>query len=195
MPDTFPALHPRLNWDRRKRYLDQALTSAPAAYWRLGEASGTIVYDRAGGFIGTYAGGPTLGVAGALAEDTDTATTFNGSSQYVRVNSGTILNAATDMTLAFWMNCSAQATNNRTLFLDASGKIACYFTLDGATAGLYGRLGGTADDYLMQGTTMTGGWKFVVLTVNAVGVRTAHLDGIPQVCANSTGHTDRKSVV
>jgi hypothetical protein len=40
-------------------------------YWRLGEASGTTAADSSGGSsTGTYTGGPTLGVPGAVAGDT-----------------------------------------------------------------------------------------------------------------------------
>src|SRR5947199_303228 len=55
-------------------------------YWRLGEASGTSAADSAGTNTGTYVGSPTLGVAGALTDDADTAVTFaSASSQRVDI--------------------------------------------------------------------------------------------------------------
>ncbi|MBR4250146.1 MAG: hypothetical protein IKQ24_08340, partial [Verrucomicrobia bacterium] len=52
----------------------------PLAYWRLGEAEGTTAYEYASGFNGVYNEHQTLGAAGAIAKDTDTAVTFDGTS-------------------------------------------------------------------------------------------------------------------
>jgi hypothetical protein len=55
-------------------------------YYRLDEASGTIAVDGSNAEQnGTYAGAPTLGVAGSLTGDTDTAVMLNGTTQYVSV--------------------------------------------------------------------------------------------------------------
>ncbi len=55
-------------------YAELVLDSGPAAYWRLGESSGTSAADAsANGNDGTYAGGHALGFAGAIAADPDTA--------------------------------------------------------------------------------------------------------------------------
>lgn len=57
------------------------LDSKPVGYWRLGETSGTIAINSTGtGNDLTYINAPTLGVAGALAGDTDTAVKFVTSS-------------------------------------------------------------------------------------------------------------------
>jgi hypothetical protein len=52
----------------------------PLAHWRLGEPSGTTMTDAVGGgsgsHTGAYTGSPTLGVAGLLVGDADTAVTF-----------------------------------------------------------------------------------------------------------------------
>ena len=52
----------------------------PLAYWRLGEAEGTTAYEYASDFNGVYDEHQTLGAAGAIANDTDTAVTFDGTS-------------------------------------------------------------------------------------------------------------------
>ena len=52
----------------------------PLAYWRLNESTGTILYDRLGGYNGTYLNTPTLGVAGPLTGDPTTAVTFTAAS-------------------------------------------------------------------------------------------------------------------
>ena len=54
-------------------------------YWRLGEASGATAADETEGSPGTYVGGPTLGVAGAISGDADTAMRTAGS-EYMNAN-------------------------------------------------------------------------------------------------------------
>jgi hypothetical protein len=51
-------------------------------YFRFGESSGTVATDAAGGDDGVYQGSPTLGAAGAIAGDADTAVLLSGS-QYI----------------------------------------------------------------------------------------------------------------
>src|SRR6266568_4503415 len=53
------------------------------AHWRLGEMSGTTASDTTGRYDGAYTGGPTLGLPGAIAGDTDTAVGFNGATSKV----------------------------------------------------------------------------------------------------------------
>lgn len=68
------------------------------------DASGTA-YDEMGGNDGTYIDGPTDGVTGAIADDSDTAITFNGSSEYANV--GTLGNFGSQLsngiTLEAWI--------------------------------------------------------------------------------------------
>lgn len=53
-------------------------------YYRLGESSGTVAYDISGmANHGTFVATPTLGVAGGVSGDSDTAITLNGTTQYV----------------------------------------------------------------------------------------------------------------
>jgi CSLREA domain-containing protein len=67
-------------------YAAKVLDRSPVAYWRLGEAEGPDAVD-ASGFenTGTYGGGVTLGVPGAIAGDPDTAVTFDGLDGHVTV--------------------------------------------------------------------------------------------------------------
>jgi Concanavalin A-like lectin/glucanases superfamily len=56
------------------------------SYWRLGEAAGAITAaDSKGSNDGTYTGGVTLGEAGLVLNDPDTAAKFDGSTGYVAV--------------------------------------------------------------------------------------------------------------
>ena len=87
-------------------YTSEVLADSPVAYWRLGEASGTVAVDETGSHDGTYLGSPTLGVPGALVGDTDTGVTFDGSNENVTV--GDVLDIGlSDRTLEAWFKISA----------------------------------------------------------------------------------------
>lgn len=58
-------------------YAAEVLTDTPLFYWRLGEASGTTAADASGNSrAGTYTNSPTLGTAGLVTADSDTAITL-----------------------------------------------------------------------------------------------------------------------
>jgi len=60
-------------------YAVEVAADTPIAWWRLGESSGTTAADATGnGHDGLYESSPTLGVGGAIANDTNTAVTFQG---------------------------------------------------------------------------------------------------------------------
>jgi hypothetical protein len=75
----------------------------PAAFWRLGEKSGSTASDLVGGYNGTFNGTVTYGVAGALPRDVDTAIGFDGSSGYVAVPYGAVLNPQGPFTVEAWV--------------------------------------------------------------------------------------------
>ena len=59
-------------------YKASVLADHPVAYWRLDEATGTVMADATGnGHDGIYAGAFTLGQPGALASDDDSAVGFD----------------------------------------------------------------------------------------------------------------------
>lgn len=75
--------------DVEAAYIDEVLDGNPRGYWRLGESSGTTAFDSAtgdGSQNGTYSGGFSLGVAGALRNDSDTAAGFDGTNGQVTIN-------------------------------------------------------------------------------------------------------------
>ena len=87
----------------------------PLAYWRLGETVGTTAAEYAGGFLGTYNEAQTLGAAGAIANDTDTAVTFDATS-YVAVSG---LNFTGDnMTMLAWIKRDGTINNYTGILFD-----------------------------------------------------------------------------
>jgi hypothetical protein len=93
------------------------VTSDPAllAYWRLGEASGTVAADVTGNHNGTYVSKPALGSAGAIVNDPNTAVTFNGTSQRVTLPS---LPSAQNFSIEGWTYLTKSTVNNNTLYGD-----------------------------------------------------------------------------
>ena len=88
-------------------YTDAILADGPAAYWRLGEPSGTVAYDTSSnGRDGSYVNGPTLGSPGAVPGDT--AVTLNGAGQHASAPYNAALNADA-FTVEAWANVTGGA--------------------------------------------------------------------------------------
>jgi len=78
------------------------LADGPTSYWRLGERSGRTLADAAGTNPGTANGGLTLGLAGALAGDPDTAVGLGSNSAYVSVANAANLDFGSDFSIEAW---------------------------------------------------------------------------------------------
>jgi len=99
---TFPAIT-ATGFTHGAEYRKQVLADEPLAYWRLGETSGTSAADATGsGNSGTYTGGVTLGALGALAGDSDTASSFDGVNDQVTVPHNAALNLNGSFSIEFW---------------------------------------------------------------------------------------------
>ena len=87
-------------------------TPQPVFYYRLSDSGTTTVADSSGyGQTGTYAGTPTTGVAGALANDSDTAVTFG--SGYVTYSGTNIPVGNSSRTIELWLKTSSTAGNQQ----------------------------------------------------------------------------------
>jgi hypothetical protein len=80
-------------------YQALVLSESPGAYWRLGESTGTTAVDETGTSDGTYAGGHTLAVPGALADDPNTAVDVDGSSGRISAPSVPALDLTSEVTM------------------------------------------------------------------------------------------------
>jgi hypothetical protein len=91
-------------------YDDEVLADTPRGYWRLGETTGTIAADASpNGNTGSYRSGVTLGAAGALGGDTDTAARFDGVEDRVTMAdpaSGIFDFGTGDFTVEAWIKTS-----------------------------------------------------------------------------------------
>ncbi len=76
-------------------------TAGLTNYWRMGESSGSTLADSKGTAPATLTGGPSLGIGGAVAGDSDTAVSFNGTTSAAQAALN--LSATNKLTLEFWM--------------------------------------------------------------------------------------------
>jgi len=93
-----------------------AIASTPGLidYWRLGDAPGTTLTDLVGSHPATAQGGVSLGVAGAIEDEPNTAASFDGTSGAASVPLD--LTGTSQVTLEFWLNWSAYANNDQLAF-------------------------------------------------------------------------------
>jgi RHS repeat-associated protein len=111
------------SYDALSRLVTTTLPTAPSqysalvkgqnayAYWRLGEPSGTTMADSSGnGRNGSYVNSPTLGVTGALTDDSNTAMTVP-STAYTATASGISL-ANQSFSISFWAKRGSAGSND-----------------------------------------------------------------------------------
>jgi RHS repeat-associated protein len=93
----------------QSQYAGTVLNDLPIGYWRLGETSGSTAADSTGSaYSGTYVGGVSLGQGGGIANDSDHATRFDGSSAYVSLGDPAGMQLGTG-TLEAWVNTKTTA--------------------------------------------------------------------------------------
>lgn len=89
-------------------YAAAVLMDAPVAYWRLDETSGTTARDSSGrGNDAAYIGGVHPGTAGAIANNPDTAATFDGSSGYLDGGDRFAFAGAQPFSIEAWVRASS----------------------------------------------------------------------------------------
>ncbi len=85
-------------------YSSLILADAPLRYYRLGERSGSVAVDLGSqGQNGTIVGGVTEGVQGLIAQDPNTAMSFNGTSGYISVPTTGLPTGAQPWSMEAWV--------------------------------------------------------------------------------------------
>lgn len=162
-------------------YAFQVNADSPAAYWRLGESAGTVAADETGVHPGTYVNTPTLGVAGALAGDTDTAVTFTAaSSHYLEAADAATLRGFSAITIEFWYKTTVAAIGfDRPFICKASrfGVLAGDYCVYIPSGNLLGALsiktvaGQVAVTTSATYWVTTGAWTHAAITYDGANVR------------------------
>ena len=106
-------------------YSSQILSNTPQDYYRVNEASGTTAADTSGNSnSGTYAGTVTLGAAGLLANDSDTAVTLDGSTGWLHRNT-TIAAAPNVYTQELWLKTTTASGGVLMSYEDCANPTGC----------------------------------------------------------------------
>lgn len=90
---------------RTTTYAAQVIADGATSLWRLGETASSVAADSAGGNHGRY--GASLGVASALASDTDTSASFDGAHDLVVVPDVAALRPTTAVSVEAWVKPTA----------------------------------------------------------------------------------------
>lgn len=165
-------------------YFDVVMADNPVSYWRHGEPSGsTTAADVLGTNPGTYTNAPTLGVAGALTGDTNTAATFaEASDQYVTVPHSTSLAQGNGpLSWECWITRTTvnDGTSRHVMMKGAAGTSAPDLLIGGGSNAI-----GFRSDGWGNGTASTiqldqiGVWYHVVATKTAGNVWGIYVNGV-----------------
>jgi hypothetical protein len=117
-------------------YAQTVMSDSPLSYWRFGESNGTVANDSAGATNGTYFAGFTLGATGAIANDTNTAVSFDGMSGYAAFGSSFNFTGTSSMSIELWIKpAPADASFRRVLSketIDGNGREGYLIGYEGA---------------------------------------------------------------
>ena len=190
-------------------YSNYVNSLSPLGYWRLGESSGTTVYDETGTNNGTYINGPSLGQGGALADEpANTAVAFDGT---VNDDTGDYIEIADDPSyfvdegaIQLWFN-TADVTQDAYLFSkDAVGTVSGGHAQVGVNAASHVtvRLQDTGTSYTGESTTAltANEWHHVVFTFGSGGMQLyvdgqlvdtdAYTGGLDDISSGGTGNVE-----
>ena len=165
------------------------ITATPGLlnYWRFGEASGTSAVDAKSANNATYSGTPTLGVAGAITNDSNTAVQFNGTSQYAWA----ARQISADFSIEFWFKSTQSFSNDLgnphcTFWWQGAGLIdadtggsANDFGISLCSGQVIGGVGGNPDPSIISPATYNdGAWHQVAMTrTQSTGLVQLYVDG------------------
>jgi len=154
----------------------EVMANNPVGYWRLGEGAGTAV-DEMGGVNGTYTA-TNQTASGAFSNITDTATNFDGVSDYITIPNSSAWNLA-DGSIQLWMNTDVISGSQTLISRDSAGANEGDFFLDvTGNGGLEFRVQGTGGGTLTTAGSLigAGSWHQVTLTFGTNGAE-IWLDG------------------
>jgi hypothetical protein len=142
-------------------YEAAVVTSGPVGYWRLGEKTGSLALDAAGGNDGTITNGLVLGVSGPMPpeypglESSNTAYDFNAVDSYVEAGS---IGLSGQITVAAWVKPNTLAGDRAIASENTSWAFKLYNTeLRFTTPGIL--------DHNSSGASLVAGvWQHVAVT-------------------------------
>jgi hypothetical protein len=168
-------------------YPQAVLDDTPLSYWRFGDTSGTTAIDfSTNGRNGAYQNSPTLGAAGLLRADTDTAVRFDGTDDYASLASAAWMNVPAFSTEA-WVKTTAsgQAIVSRD---NSSSSKAWRLSVSSGFASFILHNGGS--NYTLTGVTaINDGRTHHIVATYASGTMSIYVDGVLDGTLNGTAHS------
>lgn len=171
-------------------YRAAVLADSPVGYWRLGDAAGsTTCHDETGhGHDGAVIGGVTLGARGALANDTDTAARFDGTSGTIDLGTTFTFTAGAPFSWEVWVKpsvldasyrpfLSSMTFDNQGNPVDGSYMVA--YSVGRQTFGFERYRGGTSVIAIDTGDLQANAWTYIVATSDATGHGVVYVNGVP----------------
>ena len=156
-------------------YYETVLADDPGGYWRLGETSGGAL-DETGGPAGTYNGGVTRGVPGALLGDSNPAAHFDGVDDYVSVPDHASVDVGDFFSYELWLRRGAARGVTQRIIHKGGGTAALGFGTNNKLVLIPGGSGATA--LATSSTAITdSAWHHVVATKSGTSVH-LYVDGI-----------------
>lgn len=181
---------------RKARSRDVALALNPVAYWRLGDAGSSVLYDDGpNGIDGYYVGGVTLSRAGGIEDDTDSSVLFDGSSAHAEVPHLDALNIGGPFSVAaLAMVTSAGQTG--VIFEKSIGGVAAtgyWLVVEGGQLRFKLKVGGVTKEINTAWTLPVGAWAHVIGEYDGTNLNAyanGYLRGTP-VAAGGTPDTGK----
>ncbi len=161
-------------------YAKSVVDQGASLFWRLGESSGTTALDWAGSMRGIVGSGVTRGTAGAIAGDSNTATTFNGTANG-RVSSPVAESAPAIYSASAWFRTTTGSGGKILGFGDSqTGSSTVYdrhVYMDNSGRIVYGVAPRGNVTIVSPNTYRNGQWHNVVSTLGPNGMR-LYVDGV-----------------
>ncbi len=175
-------------------YAQRVRADGASSLWRLGERSGSRGYDSASYDDLTLQSGTTRGVSGAIVGESDTATTFNGTTTG-SASSSVAASGPTTFTTEAWVRTRSTSGGKILGFASSQTGLSRGYDrqlyLDNAGHLIFGIYDGATRTVASPGTYNDGRWHQVAGTVSAAGM-TLYVDGVR--VAGSTYHTTQSYV-
>ncbi len=182
------------------QYRSRVLDGDPFAYWRLGEASGTVAADQSQAERHATYQSVTLGQPGALAATPDTAASFTTGS-VLKLPSNIVSHLGDQVSLEMWFKTSASGVLAAAGSQQTNGAAHGPMLYVGTDGRLRGSLGTVTNPITTSGAVNDGAWHHVVLTASGasqalyldgqkVGTLTGTVTGWRQLASVGNGVTD-----
>ncbi len=161
-------------------YASLVLADQPLGYWRMSDTQVTQALDSSGnGWHGAYQGGPTFNRAGALAQDTDTATAFNGSTTRMSAPDRNDFVGQAPFSLEVWVRPASFGASGdyKVLIRKAAGGDGFYMWMNSVYGFGFERTASSQIGRIGTGPVSAGAWYHVVGTYDGMSMR-VYLNGV-----------------